>query len=85
MNQISSTAVVSGAKGIIAFGQNESDEFKHIQNYFTWLKGTGSENVELGNIEILELVDEDHFTVIERLQQKEYELAVKMLSLILVK
>ena len=84
LKPISSTAVVSGAKGIIAFGQNESDEFKRIsKNYFTWLKGTGSENVELGNIEILELVNEDHFTVIERLQQKEYELAVKMLSLIL--
>lgn len=81
---ISPTGVVPKAKGIIAFGKNESDEFKRIsKNYFTWLKESGSENVELGNIQILELENEDHFTVVERLQENDYELTMKVLSLIM--
>ena len=65
-------------KGIIAFGEIESDEFKRMsKNYFTYLKDNKYENIQ-----IMELENEDHFTVIERLQESNYELSMEALKLI---
>jgi arylformamidase len=81
LQKISPSSVVPNVKGIIAFGENESDEFKRMsRNYFIYLK---DDNNVQGNIKVMELENEDHFTVIERLQEKDYELTIETLNLIL--
>jgi arylformamidase len=78
LQTVSASGVIENVKGIIAFGENESDEFKRMsKNYFTYLKDNKYENIQ-----IMELENEDHFTVIERLQESNYELSMEALKLI---
>ena len=77
LHQLTSTGLVEGCKGIIAYGENESDEFKRIsQEYYQYLQP------KLPALELMELPKEDHFTIIERLQDTTYALTVAALKLI---